>query len=168
MKFLIAGMLWLTTSLVMAATPENNEVLEVEQAKSSVIELNNELSSIEKQLIEPIVSKASVYVALSSGQYFKPMSVELSGAGMAPINYVYSENEVKALSLGAVQPLTDFVVTPGLHRIKAVFKGKDANQRIRNVVYEGTFRKKDGHLKLLLTISDNSALQSASAKLKAW
>ncbi|WP_221793024.1 hypothetical protein [Oceanobacter mangrovi] len=165
MKFWVAGMLWLTTSLALAA---DDSALNVEQAKRSVIELNNELITIEKQLTSPIVSKAAVYIALADGQFFKPMSVELSGAGIAPITYTYTEKEVQALSAGAIQPLADFVVSPGFHKLRAVFKGKDGNQQIRNLVYEGTFRKTDQHLKLLLTISDNSALHSASATLKAW
>ncbi|WP_369856294.1 hypothetical protein [Candidatus Thalassolituus haligoni] len=168
MKFLVAGMLWFFGIFqAVAATPEDIQ-LEIDSAKRSVIELSSELSAIEKQLISPISTKASLYLALSNGKFFTPMSITVSGNGITPVNYLYTEKEIQALQFGAVQPLADLEVAPGNHLLKVVVRGRDENKRVRDLVYEGVFRKNGDHLKLLLSITDNTAQRSAVATLKAW
>ncbi len=168
MKFVVAGMLWFIGITQAVAETQQEIQLEIEAAKRSVIEITNDLMEIESELVSPNSTKASFYVALNSGNYFKPMSIEVTGAGIQPINYVYTELELQALKLGAVQPLGDVQVAPGAHWVRIVIRGQDERSQVRDLIYEGSFNKGHRHQKLLLTVIDKAAQRSAFATLKAW
>lgn len=168
MKFLVAGMLWILGITQAVAESQDNTQLDIETAKRSVIELGNEISEIENRLVSPISTKASLYVALNSGRYFKPLTLKVSGPGFVPISYVYTEKDIQALYFGGVQPLPAIEMAPGYHSIRVVIHGQDERQQERDIVYEGTVRKGQTHLKMLLSIVDNAAQRSAVATLKAW
>jgi hypothetical protein len=168
MKFVVAGMLWFFGITQAVAETQQDIQLEIEAAKRSVLEISNELAKIESELISPNSTKASLYVAINGGNFFKPMSIEVTGAGISPINYVYTELELKALKLGAVQPLGQMQVAPGAHWVRIVIQGQDEREQVRDLIYEGTFKKGHRHQKLLLTIVDKVEQRSAFATLKAW
>lgn len=168
MKFVVAGMLWFFGITQAVAETQQDIQLEIESAKRSVLEISNELKEIEAELVRPNSTKASLYVAINGGNFFKPMSIEVTGAGIEPLNYVYTELELKALKLGAVQPLGTINVAPGAHWVRIVVRGQDERDQIRDLVYEGAFKKGHRHQKLLLTIVDKVEQRSAFATLKAW
>lgn len=168
MKFLVAGMLWILGCTQAVAETQASSQLDVEAAKRSVIEIGNEISGIERNLLSPISTRASLYVALNSGRYFRPLTLKVTSNSFQPVSYVYTERDVRAMMFGGVQPLPDINLAPGRHNIKVVIEGMDDLNQKRNLVYEGTVTKSGTHLNMLLSIVDNTAQRSAVATLKAW
>lgn len=168
MKFLAAGMLWILGMTQAVAETQDNAQLEIESAKRSVIEIGNEISEIEDRLVSPVSTKASLYVAVSGGRFFKPLTLKVNGSGITPVTYVYTQSDVQALAFGGVQPLPAVDMAPGNHRVKIVIHGMDERQQERDLVYEGVVVKGETHLNMLLSIVDNAAQRSAVATLRTW
>lgn len=91
--------------------------------KQSVLDLNRDLYQLEEELLSPATTRAAVYFSLAYGQYFEPYSINITVDDKQPIQYLYTERQISALRDGAVQPLSNLNLGPGLHTIKAIAKG---------------------------------------------
>ena len=122
MKFLLV-LSMLFTSAVMAEDAAVRE--QVMTAKEAVLELNRDLYELERELLSPATTRAAFHVTLNHGEYFEPLSVELSVDGKLELQHLYTERQVKALRMGAVQPLGDLNLAPGKHEVSVTIRGVD-------------------------------------------
>ena len=64
-------------------------------------------------------------MTLNHGEYFEPLSVELSVDGKLELQHLYTERQVKALRMGAVQPLGDLNLAPGKTQVSVTIRDYD-------------------------------------------
>ena len=136
--------------------------------KQSVLELNRDLYLLEEDLLSPATTRASVFFSLSYGEFFEPFSVNITIDDKQPIQYLYTKRQVSALRQGAVQPLKNLNLGPGIHTIKAIAKGVDNNGKNRELVLEQSVEKHDKPLYIELKIKDNKEIQSAELMISQW
>jgi hypothetical protein len=136
--------------------------------KQSVLDLNRELYQLEEDLLSPATTRAAVFFSLTYGEFFEPYSVNITIDDKQPIQYLYTQRQVSALRQGAVQPLKNLNLGPGLHTIKAIAKGVDNNGKNRELVLEQNVEKHDKPLYIELKIQDNKEIQSAELMISQW
>jgi hypothetical protein len=136
--------------------------------KQSVLELNRDLYQLEEELLSPATTRAAVYFSLAYGQYFEPYSINITVDDKPSIQYLYTERQISALRDGAVQPLSNLNLGPGLHTLKAIAKGVDNNGMKRELILEERLEKLDQPLYLELKIQDNKKLKTAELLISQW
>ncbi|MEC7547878.1 hypothetical protein [Thalassolituus maritimus] len=151
------------------ATAEDAAVREqVMTAKEAVLELNRDLYELERELLSPATTRAAFHITLNHGEYFEPLAVELSVDGQLELQHLYTERQVKALRMGAVQPLGDLNLAPGKHDISVTIRGVDHQGQGRELAITETVSKTGKPLIVELLIVDREELQSARLQLKYW
>ncbi|UXD87427.1 hypothetical protein [Thalassolituus hydrocarboniclasticus] len=156
-------------ALTVQAEPQNaNIAADIVQVKRSVLELNKDLYELEEDLLSPATTRAAFYFSLTYGEFFEPLSIEVSGSGFEAVRHIYTERQVAALRMGAVQPLANINLGPGKHNLRAVIRGVDQLGQNRELVVEQQVEKSDKPLMLEFVVSDVAEQQSAAAQLKFW
>lgn len=151
------------------ATAEDAAVREqVMTAKEAVLELNRDLYELERELLSPATTRAAFHISLNQGDYFEPLAIELSVDGQLELQHLYTERQVKALRMGAVQPLGDLNLAPGKHDISVTIRGVDHQGQGRELAIKDTVSKTGKPLIVELLIVDREELQSARLQLKYW
>ncbi len=174
MRILLLVIVFLLPSVVLAQ-PEVNSATDGSEIskkavsiKQSVLDLNRELYQLEEDLLSPATTRAAVFFSLSYGEFFEPYSVNITIDDKQPIQYLYTKRQVSALRQGAVQPLKNLNLGPGVHTIKAIAKGVDNNGKNRELVLEQSVEKHDKPLYVELKIQDNKEIQSAELMISQW
>lgn len=141
---------------------------DVRTVKESVLELNRDLYELERELLSPATTRAAFHVALNHGEFFEPLAIELSIDGDLELQHLYTERQVKALRMGAVQPLGDLNLAPGKHDVTVVVRGINHLGQGRELSITETVMKTGKPLITELVIVDREELQSARVQLKYW
>ena len=141
---------------------------DVMSVKNAVLDLNRDLYELERQLLSPATTRAAFHITLNHGEYFEPLSVELSVDGQAEIQHLYTERQVKALRMGAVQPLGDLNLAPGKHDVTLIVRGVDHLGQGRELSITESVTKTSKPLITEFLIVDYEELQSARVELKYW
>lgn len=136
--------------------------------KRSVLELNRELYQLEEDLLSPATTRASIYFSLSDGKLFDPYSIRITFDDKQPLEYLYAERQLSALRQGAIQPLGNINIGPGIHTLKAVAKGVDKNGIERQLILEKSIEKHDKPLYVEIKVQDNQKAQNAKLVLSQW
>jgi len=153
------GMLWAEDAAVRE---------DVRAAKETVLELNRDLYELERELLSPATTRASFNLTLNHGEFFEPLSIEVSVDDELKIQHLYTERQVKALRMGAVQPLGDINLAPGKHTVRAVVRGVDHLGQGRELSVAEQVNKTSKPLITELVIVDRDELKSARVQLKYW
>lgn len=169
-KSMLAGVLFLTvlTAYTQAESSEANIAADIVQVKRSVLELNKDLYELEEDLLSPATTRAAFYFSLSYGEFFEPLSIEVTGNGFETVQHIYTERQVAALRMGAVQPLAKINLGPGKHNLRALIRGVDQLGQKRELVVEQQVEKTDKPMLIEFVVSDVAEQQSAAAQLKFW
>ena len=167
---MLAGFMLLSVlaGSVQAEPADANIAADIVQVKRSVLELNKDLYELEEDLLSPATTRAAFYFSLTYGEFFEPLSIEIMGSGFESVRHIYTERQVAALRMGAVQPLANINLGPGKHNLRAVIRGVDQLGQNRELVVEQQVEKTDKPLLLEFVVSDLAEQQSARAQLKFW
>lgn len=141
---------------------------EIQQLKSTVVDLNKDLELMEEQLLFPSSTRVSVFLTLDIGQFFKLESVKLKLDGKQVASHLYSDKQRQSLVRGGVHSLYLTNLNVGKHTISAFFTGIGPNGRPYKRVSELEFKKKKGSQYLELAIVDNTEKQEAVFKINQW
>ena len=163
--------LMLGLSLQAAAQQEQQSASltqDIQSVKQAVLELNKDLYALEEDLLSPATTRAAFYLSLAYGEFFEPLSVEVTSQGMEPVQHIYTERQVSALRMGAVQPLAQLNMGPGNHKLRVVIRGVDHLGQNRELVISEVVEKTDQPLLLEIVILDEGRGKTASARLKRW
>ena len=97
---------------------------EVQEIKSDVLRIAQELSQLEEKLLYPSGTQVSMFVALAKGDPMRLDAVRLQIDGQLVAHYIYSFKELDALRKGGVQRIYVGNVTTGDHQLEVVVGGK--------------------------------------------
>jgi hypothetical protein len=114
---------------------------EVQEIKSDVLRIAEELRRLEEKLLYPSSTQVAVFVTLAKGDPMRLDAVRLQIDGQLVAHYIYSAKELEALRKGGVQRLYVGNVATGEHQIEAVVVGVLANGSDYNRTERFTFRK---------------------------
>jgi len=140
----------------------------IQSLKSDVIKLNKDLRDMEEKLLFPSNTRFSVFVSLSSGQFFRLESVKLKIDGKLVATEIFSEEERKAMSRGGIFRLYVTNLNEGRHSATAFFTGVDRDGRPLKRASTIDVVKGIGSEYLELAVIDDGATQEAKFELKQW
>ncbi len=97
---------------------------EVQEIKSDVLAISEELSRLEEKLLYPSGTQVAIFIALAQGDPMRLDAVRLQIDGQLVAHYIYSAKELEALRKGGVQRIYVGNVATGDHQLDVVVDGK--------------------------------------------
>lgn len=97
---------------------------QVQEIKSDVLSIAQELSRLEEKLLYPSGTEVAVFVALAKGDPMRLDAVRLQIDGQLVTQYIYGFKELEALRKGGVQRLYVGNVATGDHQLDVAVEGK--------------------------------------------
>jgi hypothetical protein len=97
---------------------------QVQEIKSDVLSIAQELSRLEEKLLFPSGTQIAVFVALAKGDPMRLDAVRLQIDGQLVAHSIYSFKELEALRKGGVQRIYVGNVTTGDHQLEVLVDGK--------------------------------------------
>jgi hypothetical protein len=134
---------------------EDDLAKRAELLKKRVAELNRELMKLEQDTLTPVDTQVVVFLAVDEGVAFALDSVELRLDDTLATQYLYSEQELGALSRGGVQRLYMGAIAEGSHQLQAIFNGKSGGDKYVRKAESLKFAKASGALYLELRVKRN-------------
>jgi len=114
---------------------------QVQQIKSDVLSISQELSRLEEKLLYPSGTEVAVFVTLAKGDTMRLDAVRVQIDGQLVAHYIYSFKELEALQKGGVQRIYVGNVTTGEHQLEVLVDGKLENGTDYSHTEHFTFRK---------------------------
>ena len=100
---------------------------EVQQIKSDVLRISEELRLLEEKLLYPSGTQVAVFVSLAKGDSMRLDAVRLQIDGQLVAHSIYSAKELEALRKGGVQRIYVGNVATGDHQLEVLIDGKLAD-----------------------------------------
>src|SRR6185436_2699643 len=97
---------------------------QVQQMKSDVLSITEELSRLEEKLLYPSGTQVAVFIALAKGDSMRLDAVRLQIDGKLVAHHIYSAKELEALRKGGVQRIYIGNVSTGDHQLEVLVDGK--------------------------------------------
>src|SRR5262245_11678839 len=97
---------------------------QVQEIKSDVLSIGQELSRLEEKLLYPSDTQVAVFVSLAKGDQLRLDAVRIQIDGHLVAHYIYSFKELEALRKGGVQRIYVGNVTAGDHQLEVLVDGK--------------------------------------------
>ena len=110
---------------------------QVQEIKSDVLGIAQELSRLEEKLLYPSGTQVAVFVALAKGDPMRLDAVRLQIDGKLVAHHIYSVKELEALRKGGVQRIYVGNVATGEHQLEVLVDGKLEERR--GLQPDGTF-----------------------------
>jgi len=136
---------------------------QVQEIKSDVLDISQELSRLEEKLLYPSGTEVAVFVALAKGDAMRLDAVRIQIDGQMVAQYVYSFKELDALKKGGVQRIYVGNVATGDHKLDLVVEGKADGGADLNRTQSLSFNKGVKPALVGLTLST-----AAPIVLEAW
>jgi len=140
----------------------------IQSLKSDVIDLNKDLRKMEEKLLFPSNTRYTVFVSLTTGQFFSLEGVKLKMDGKLVASHVYSDKQRAALSRGGVHKLYVTNLNEGIHSITAFFTGQSPDGRPYKRAANLEFEKSIGSEFLELAIVDDGSTLEPIFTLNRW
>lgn len=141
---------------------------DIQVLKGEVIDLNKDLYLMEEKLLYPSSTKFSVFVSITSGQFFALESIKLKIDGRFVATHVYSEKQRQALLRGGIQKLFITNLSEGKHQAVAFITGIGPGGRPYKRAAELEFKKRASSQYLEIVVSDDTVAQEPVFELKSW
>ena len=141
---------------------------DIQLLKSDVISLNKDLRAMEERLLFPSHTRYSVFVSLTSGQFFTLESIKLKLDARFVSTHVYSEKQRQALLRGGVHKLFVTNLSEGKHTATAFITGIGPGGRAYKRAVELAFEKDSSSQYLEIAISDDATAQEPTFTMKQW
>jgi hypothetical protein len=138
-------LLWLCSAAGWAQENDRQQMRgldeQVQEIKSDVLGIAEELSRLEEKLLYPSGTQVAVFVALAEGDQMRLDAVRLQIDGQLVAHYIYSFKELEALRKGGVQRIYVGNVPTGDHQLEVLIDGKLQGGADFNQTGQFTFRK---------------------------
>lgn len=158
-----------TDGKTLSASEEVRKISKYVQAlKSDIIDLNHDLRLMEEQLLFPSSTKYTIFVSLSSGQFFTLESVKLKLDGKLVATYLYSDKQRQAMLRGGVHRMYVTNLNKGAHSATAFFTGIGPGGRDYKRAVSIDFEKEAVGKYLELAVGDDAEKQEPVFAIKQW
>lgn len=141
---------------------------EARALKTDILQLSQDLASLEQTLLYPPDVKFGVFLSLSERTGFKLDSIELFVDDTLVSSHLYQQDDLRSLQNGGLQQLYIGSVAPGKHKLTASFNGQGRTG--------GYFKRKkalnfdkDGEARFIqLIVSESPTTGEPIFKVKQW
>ncbi len=163
--------LWVST--ICAATPpkpsaEQLRIEDINSLKSEILLLNRDLSTLEQEILYPLLSQFSIYLSTTDKLIFKHGELTVKIDGQIVANNRYSAKTIKALFNDGVQHLYVGKLKPGQHQLQLSYTWIDE----KNIPTQGElthlFTKEFQAKHIELTIVKRSSKNPSLFRVIEW
>lgn len=141
---------------------------DIQRLKGEVVDLNKDLRVMEEKLLFPSSTKFSVFVSVTSGQFFALESMKLKIDGRFVATHVYNEKQRNAFLRGGIHKLHITNLSEGKHKVIAFVTGIGPGGRPYKRATELVVDKGPGSQYLEISVSDDTVAQEPIFELKEW
>lgn len=127
---------------------------QVQEIKSDVLSISEELSRLEEKLLYPSGTQVAIFIALTKGDPMRLDAVRLQIDGQLVAHHIYSFKELEALRKGGVQRIYVGNVATGDHQLEVLVDGKHEGGADFSQTEHFTFRKEVKPELLGLTLAE--------------
>ena len=135
--------------------------------KGELLNLNRDISQLEKELLFPSTETA-VVVSVETGSGAKIVDVNLLLDDKNAAYHYYSDQEYAALAKGGMQRLYTGNMTSGQHTLKAAVTGYDPGGKEFQRTATYTFTKSSARKVIELKAADNAAHTQSEFRFREW
>jgi len=97
---------------------------QVQEIKSDVLSIGQELNRLEEKLLYPSGTQVSIFISVAKGDQMRLDAVRLQIDGQLVAHHIYSFKELEALRKGGVQRIYIGNATTGDHQLEVLVAGK--------------------------------------------
>ena len=133
---------------------------QVQEIKSDVLSIAQELSRLEEKLLFPSGTQVAVFVAMAEGNPLRLDAVRLQIDGQLVAHYIYSFKELEALRKGGVQRVYVGNVGTGEHQLDVLVDGKLEGGADFSRTEHFTFRKEVKPKMVAVTLAGTNSGQA--------
>ena len=151
-----------------ASEDKKTTVESVEILKRDLLDLNKELFILEEELLFPANTQVAIFISQDSGNTFKMDHAKVLLNNKAVNYHLYTENELDALSRGAVHRIHTINLNQGDHKLVIIFGGFGPKGREYKLAAELDFKKSTGTQFIELRILANSKSQQPEFEFNVW
>jgi hypothetical protein len=164
-RFSLGALLSLLCTLSIAQ--EDGLSRQIQELKQGVLDLNRDLTLMEKELLYPS-SQTAILVAVDVGTPVRLVDVNLTLDGKHVSYHFYTEQEFAALSKGGIHRLYDGNITSGKHTLEATITGYDPRGKDYQKTTKHTFTKGSGRKMIELRVLDDLATKQHRFEFREW
>jgi|TARA_R110002073_G_scaffold2938_2_gene19154 hypothetical protein len=164
-RFSLGALLSLLCTLSVAQ--EDGLSRQIQDLKQGVLDLNRDLTLMEKELLYPS-SQTAILVAVDVGTPIRLVDVNLTLDGKHVSYHFYTEQEFAALSKGGIHRLYDGNITSGKHTLEATITGYDPRGKDYQKTTTHTFTKGSGRKMIELRVLDDLATKQHRFEFREW
>ncbi|MDF3030945.1 MAG: hypothetical protein K0R03_1503 [Moraxellaceae bacterium] len=135
--------------------------------KGELLNLNRDITQLEKELLFPSTETA-VVIALDSGATVKIVDVKLILDDKDVGYHFYSDAELAALAKGGMQRLYSGNLSSGSHSLKAVFTVRDAEGKESQRFATYNFTKNAQRKAIEVKVADTSGASQGNIRFREW
>jgi hypothetical protein len=130
---------------------------QVQEIKSDVLSIGQELNRLEEKLLYPSGTQVSIFISVARGDQMRLDAVRLQIDGQLIAHHIYSFKELEALRKGGVQRVYVGNVATGDHQLEVLVDGKLESGAEFSRTERFTFSKEVKPKLLGLTVAGPSA-----------
>lgn len=166
--FAVALSTTLTNNAVYANDNGSSTKNSVETLKRDLLELNKELFIFEEELLFPANTQVAIFISQDAGLLFKMDHAKVLLNNKAVNYHLYTDNELNALSRGAVHRIHTDNLNQGKHKLVIVLGGHGPKGREFKRAAELEFEKSTGTQYIELRIVANTKNQQPEFEFNVW
>lgn len=141
---------------------------EIQALKGSVIALNEDIRTLEEDMLFPANTQLSVFVSLDVGEFFTLEAVKVKIDGRLMTSHIYQDSERNALAASGIHKIYLGSVSAGQHELTAFYSGKGPNGRVYKRASTERFEKQNGPKFVELKIVDSGIKQQPEFRIQQW
>lgn len=165
-KLVIAGLCATLLSGSLAAS-EDGLSRKIHTLKQGVLELNRDLSLLERELLYPS-SESAIFVSVDVGTPIRLVDVNLTLDGKHVGYHFYSEQEFVALTNGGIHRIFHGNLASGRHTLEATVTGYDPQGKDYQKTTTHTFTKGPGRKMLEMQVVDDLSTMQHRFEFREW
>lgn len=166
--FVVALSITLTNNTAYANDNNSTTKKSVETLKRDLLELNKELFILEEELLFPGNTQVAVFISQDAGLLFKMDHAKVLLNNKVVNYHLYTDNELNALSRGAVHRIHTGNLNQGKHKLVIIFGGHGPKGREFKRATELDFEKSTGSQYIELRIVANTKNQQPEFEFNVW
>lgn len=140
---------------------------QIQELKSGVLNLNRDLSILEKELLYPS-SESAIFVSVDVGTPIRLVDINLTLDGQHVGYHFYSEQEFAALSKGGIHRVYQGNLASGKHVLEATITGYDPSGKDYQKTATHTFTKGPGRKMIELLVIDDLDAKQHRFEFREW
>lgn len=163
--------LWVSVTYSASSKEPSTEQLRIENIntlKSEALQLNGDLSTLEQEILYPLLSQFSVYLSVTDKLPIKNGTLTIKLDGQTIADYTYRSKMINALFNDAIQHLYVGKLKQGNHQLQLSYAWQDKEDKTIKGTLIHTFKKEFQAKLIEITMVEKTSKKDPIFKVIEW